>query len=108
MSYLNQHYYGHKKSLMFPSGCTHTQSIWLTREAETARHLSVYVLQVVGHMMTCPISTVIVPTLAGRLLPVILTDSLLHNSSHLLSRLAPVDEDVHISKGYAVLEVKSL
>ena len=99
---------GHKKSLMISSGCTHTQSIWLTREAETARHLSVYVLQVVGHMMTCPISAMIVPTLAGRLLPVILADSLLHDSSHLLSRLSSIDEDVHISKGYAVLEVKSL
>lgn len=99
---------GHKKSLMFPSGCTHTQSIWLTREAETARHLSVYVLQVVGHMMTCPISAMIVPALAGRLLPIILADSLLHDSSHLLSRLASIDEDIHVSEGDPILEVKSL
>ena len=99
---------GHKKSLMISSGCTHTQSIWLTREAETARHFSVYVLQVVGHMMTCPISAMIVPALAGGLLPIILADSLLHDSSHLLSSLASIDEDIHISKGYAVLEVKPL
>ena len=50
----------------------------------------------------------IIRILSGRLLPVVLADSLLDDSSHLVSRLASVDEDVDIPQGDSTLEVKSL
>ena len=58
--------------------------------------------------MTRSESRMIVRILSGRLLPVVLADSLLDDSSHLVSRLASVDEDVDIPQGDSTLEVKSL
>ena len=80
----------------------------LARIAESARYLSVYVLQVIGHMMTCSIPAVIIRVLAACLLPITLTHSLLYDTSYLVSCLATVDEDIHFSEGYPILEVKSL
>ena len=40
--------------------------------------------------------------------PIVLTDSLLDDSSDLVSRLASVDEDVYIPQGDAALEIQSL
>ena len=50
----------------------------------------------------------IIRILSGRLLPGVLADSLLDDSSHLVSRLASVNEDVDIPQGDSTLEVKSL
>ena len=58
--------------------------------------------------MTRSESRMIIRILSGRLLPVVLADSLLDDSSHLVSRLASVDEDVDIPQGDSTLEVKSL
>ena len=58
--------------------------------------------------MTRSESRMIVRILSGRLLPVVLADSLLDDSSHLVSRLATVDEDVDIPQCDSTLEVKSL
>ena len=58
--------------------------------------------------MTRSESRMIVRILSGRLLPVVLADSLLDDSSDLVSRLAAVDEDVDIPQGDSTLEVKSL
>ena len=85
-----------------------TLYVMLACVAETTRYLAVYVLQVIGHMMTCSIPAMIVTVLATSLLPITLTYSLLDDTSHLLSCLSTINEDVHISKGYPILEVKSL
>ena len=58
--------------------------------------------------MTRSESRMIIRILSGRLLPVVLADSLLNDSSHLVSRLASVDEDVDIPQSDSTLEVKSL
>lgn len=62
----------------------------------------------IRRMMTRSESRMIVRILSGRLLPVVLADSLLDDSSDLVSRLASVDEDVYIPQGDAALEIKSL
>ena len=62
----------------------------------------------IRRMMTRSESRMIVRILSGRLLPVVLADSLLDDSSDLVSRLASVDEDVDIPQGDSALEVKSL
>ena len=59
-------------------------------------------------VMTRSESRMIIRILSGRLLPVVLADSLLDDSSHLVSRLASVDEDVNIPQGDSTLEVESL
>ena len=62
----------------------------------------------IRRMMTRSESRMIVRILSGRLLPVVLADSLLDDSSDLVSRLASVDEDVYIPQGDAALEIQSL
>ena len=62
----------------------------------------------IRRMMTRSESRMIVRILSGRLLPVVLADSLLDDSSDLVSRLATVDEDVDIPQGDAALEIQSL
>lgn len=58
--------------------------------------------------MTRSESRMIIRILSGRLLPIVLADSLLNDSSHLVSRLASIDEDVNIPQGDSTLEVESL
>ena len=58
--------------------------------------------------MTGTVSPKVVRILSCTLLPVVLADSLLDDSSDLVSRIASVDEDVYIPQGDAALEIQSL
>ena len=62
----------------------------------------------IGDMVTGTVSPKVVRILSCTLLPVVLADYLLDNTSHLVSRLAAVNEDVDIPQGDATLEIKSL
>ena len=62
----------------------------------------------IGDMVTGTVSPKVVRILSCTLLPVVLADSLLDDSSDLVSRLASVDEDVYIPQGDAALEIQSL
>ena len=62
----------------------------------------------IGDMVTGTVSSKVVRILSCTLLPVVLADSLLDDTSHLVSRLAAVNEDVDIPQGDATLEIKSL
>ena len=82
--------------------------VCLAGEGESTRDIAEDVLHMIRRMMTRSESRMIVRILSGRLLPVVLADSLLDDSSDLVSRLAAVDEDVDIPQGDSTLEVKSL
>ena len=62
----------------------------------------------IGDMVTGTVSPEVVRIFSCTLSPVVLADSLLDDSSHLVSRLATVDEDVDIPQCDSTLEVKSL
>ena len=62
----------------------------------------------IGDMVTGTVSPEVVRIFSCTLPPVVLADSLLDNTSHLVSRLAAVNEDVDIPQGDATLEIKSL
>lgn len=82
--------------------------ICLTGTLEPAWHFTKYILQMIGDMVTGTVSPKVVRILSCTLLPVVLADSLLDNTSYLVSRLAAVNEDVDIPQGDATLEIKSL
>ena len=58
--------------------------------------------------MTGTVSPEVVRIFSCTLSPLLLADSLLDDASHLVSRLAAVDEDINFPQGYAALEVESL
>ena len=62
----------------------------------------------IGDMVTGTVSPEVVRIFSCTLPPVVLADSLLDDSSHFVSRLATVDEDINVPQGYAALEVESL
>ena len=62
----------------------------------------------IGDMVTGTVSPEVVRIFSCTLPPVVLADSLLDDSSDLVSRLASVDEDVYIPQGDAALEIQSL
>ena len=62
----------------------------------------------IGDMVTGTVSPEVIRIFSCTLSPVVLADSLLDDSSHLVSCLAAVDEDINFPQGYAALEVESL
>lgn len=78
----------------------------LTCIAISARDFAVNILHMIRHMVACAISTAIIRIFLGGLSPVVLTHSLLDNSSYLVTSFAAIDKDVHITKCDSAFEVQ--
>ena len=77
----------------------------LTCIAISAWDFAINILHMIRHMVTCAISAAIIRVFLESLSPVVLTHSLLDDSSYLVASFSAIDKDVHIPKCDSTFEI---